>query len=218
LLVVPGRRKMARSFMYRKGTAMSHATIGAAPPVSTPAPPINLFNLVWVGLALVVMVVVIRLDNVWALNFLHVMAGVMWTGIDLFMGFVIGPILRTAPFEARRAIIMRLTPKTLFIMPTLSTITGTTGWYHAKQLGFLDLGYPQFWWVVAALVIVAILTVQGIGYLLPTNLRVYMELRKPNPDGAKIGRLMSNFFYVVAFQGCMQIAIIVVMAKFVTGI
>jgi hypothetical protein len=51
------------------------------------------------------------------------------------------------------------------------------------------------------LVIVTILTVQGLGYLLPTNLRVYLELRKPNRDGAKISALMSRYFYVVAFQG-----------------
>jgi hypothetical protein len=43
-------------------------------------------------------------------------------------------------------------------------------------------------------------------------------LRKPRPDGAKIGALMSSFFYVVAFQGAMQVAIIVVMAKFATGL
>ena len=195
---------------------MSQATLSAATPVE--APPINLYNLVWVAGLLVLMVVVIRIDNVWLLNFMHVMSGVLWTGIDLFMGFVLGPILKVSSVETRKAIITRLTPKTLFIMPTLSTITGTTGWFHAKQLGLLDLQYPQYWWVVAALAIITILTVQGVGYLLPTNLRVYFEIRKPKPDGAKIGRLMSGFFYVVAFQGCMQIAIIVIMAKFVTGI
>ena len=142
----------------------------------------------------------------------------MWTGIDLFMGFVVGPILRAAPFEARRAVITRLTPKTLFIMPTLSISTGTSGWFLAKQLGFLDVGYPQFGWVAGALVIVAILTVQGLGYLLPTNLRVYRELRKPKPDGARIGAMMSRYFYVVAFQGSMQVAIIVIMARFATGL
>jgi hypothetical protein len=134
------------------------------------------------------------------------------------MGFVVGPILRASPFEARRAVITRLTPKTLFIMPTLSISTGTSGWFLAKQLGFLDLPYPQFGWVVGALVIVTILTIQGLGYLLPTNLRVYWELRKANPDGAKIGALMSRYFYVVAFQGAMQVAIIVIMAKFATGV
>ena len=39
-----------------------------------------------------------------------------------------------------------------------------------------------FHWVIAALVIVTILTIQGTGILLPTNLRLYFELQKPNPD------------------------------------
>ena len=187
-------------------------------PAAAIGAPINLFNFAWAGLAAAVLAAAIVVGDLWLLNFLHVIAGALWTGIDLFMGFVLGPILRAAPFEARRAIITRLTPKTLFIMPTLSITTGTSGWFLARQLGFLDLAYPQFWWVAAALAIVTILTVQGLGYLLPTNLRVYWELRKANPDGAKIGALMSRYFYVVAFQGAMQVAIIVVMARFATGL
>jgi len=123
------------------------------------APPIDLRNLIWVALALAVLVAAIAIDNLWLLNFIHVMAGVLWTGIDLFMGFVIGPILRRSPFSARRAIVLRLMPKTLFLLPTLSAITGTAGWYHARQLGLLEVPYPAYWWVLAALVILAVLTV-----------------------------------------------------------
>jgi hypothetical protein len=187
----------------------------AAPEVGAP---INPFNLFWSAAALAAMVGAIVVGNPWLLDFVHVISGAMWTGIDLFMGFVVGPILRAAPFEARRAVITRLTPKTLFIMPTLSIVTGTSGWFLAGRMGFLDLGYPQFYWVAAALVIVAILTVQGLGYLLPTNLRVYLELRRSEPDAAKIGAMMSRYFYVVAFQGVMQTAIIIVMARFATGL
>ncbi len=192
------------------------ADIAQAP--SFEAPPIRLVNLAWMAIAFLLLALVIRLDNVWLLNFVHVMCGVLWTGIDLFMGFVIGPILRTSPFEARRAIILRLMPKTLFLMPTLSIITGTAGYFHAKQLGFLDMPYPQFYWVAAALVIITILTVQGLGILLPANLLVYLEMRKDRPDGPRIGRLMRRYIYAVVFQGLMQVAIIVVMAKFVTGL
>ena len=179
--------------------------------------PIDLRNLIWVAAALVVMVVVIRADNSWLLNFVHVMAGLLWTGIDLFMGFVVGPIMRTLPLPARRAMVLRLMPKTLFLLPTLSIITGTTGWFRAEALGFLGVPYPAFGWVLAALVIVTILTVQGLGVLLPTNLLVYSEMRKPTPDGPRIGRLMKRYVYAVAFQGMLQVAIIVVMARFVTG-
>ena len=182
------------------------------------APPINPWHLVGYAAAFAVMIAAIVADVPWYLNFVHVMAGVLWTGIDLFMGFFIGPTLRAAPFEARRAVIVRLMPKTLFLMPTLSIITGTSGWYHAKQLGFLDMPWPQYRWVLAALVIITILTVQGLCILLPTNVRVYLELRKPDPDQSRIARLMSTYVYWVTVQGCMQVAIIVVMARFVTGI
>jgi hypothetical protein len=182
------------------------------------APPIDLRNLGWVALALGVLVAAIVIDDAWLLNFVHVMAGVLWTGIDLFMGFVIGPILRGAPVAVRRAIVLRLMPKMLFLLPTLATITGTAGWYHARQIGLLDVGYPAYGWVLAALVIVAILTIQGFAVLLPANLMVYFEMRKPVPDGARIGRLMRRYVYAVGFQGVMQVAIIVVMARFVTGL
>jgi uncharacterized membrane protein len=179
---------------------------------------IDLRNLIWVALALAVLIAAIVADNPWALNFIHVMSGILWTGIDLFMGFVIGPIMRRLPFEARRALVLRLMPKTLFLMPTLAIVTGTAGWYHAQQLGFLQMPWPAYGWVLAALIIVAILTVQGLGLLLPANLLVYLEMRKPKPDLPRIGALMRRYVYAVAFQGVLQVAIIVVMAKFVTGL
>ena len=30
--------------------------------------------------------------NLWLRDFVHVLASLLWTGIDLFMGFVLGPI------------------------------------------------------------------------------------------------------------------------------
>jgi len=192
------------------------ATAQMAPPLV--GAPIDLRNFVWVGLAFAVAGAAVVVGSLWTLNFVHVMSGGLWTGIDLFMGFVVGPTLRAAPFEARRAILTRLVPKTLFIMPTLAIVTGTTGWFLAGRIGYLAAGYPQYYWVVAALTIVTILTIQGLGYLLPTNLRVYLELRRPNPDGPKIGALMSRYFYVVAIQGTLQVLIIVIMARFATGL
>ena len=175
----------------------------------------------YVGSALVaigVMIAAIVSHDRWFLNFVHVMCGVMWTGIDLFMGFIVGPILKRIDITARREVIVRLVPKTLFLMPTLAIITGTSGWFLAKDLGFLDLPWPQFGWVAAALTLVTLMTIQGTGYLLPTNLRVCLELRKPTADTEKIGRMMRAFFFAVACQGTMQVLTIVIMARFVAGI
>jgi hypothetical protein len=190
----------------------------AADASPAPALQIRLMNLWWVAAALAVMIAAIMSHVLWFLNFVHVMTGLMWTGIDLFMGFVIGPILRSCDLATRRAFITRLMPKMLFLMPTLAAVTGTAGWFLAKDMGFLDLAYPQFYWVLSALVLIALLTVQGFGILLPTNLRVCLEMQRQAPDVAKIGRWMRRYVRTVALQGLMQVAIIVVMARFVTGL
>lgn len=193
-------------------------TPAADSPSAFAATPIRWINLVWCAVALALMAGVIHSENFFALNFLHVAAGMLWTGIDLFMGFVIGPALRASPFEARREVLTRITPKTIFILPVLALITGTTGWYLAKQLGYLDLDYPAFWWVFIALIIVTLLSVQGLGILLPTQIRVYRELCKPEPDRAKIIRLNASYFYLIAMQGLMQVVIVLIMARFRAGL
>ncbi len=185
---------------------------------TAPGPLIRWHYLGYAVLALGVMTVAIASHDHWFLNFVHVICGVLWTGIDLFMGFVIGPILRKVGMSARREIIIRLVPRTLFLMPTLSIITGTTGWFLAEDGGLLYVSWPQFGWVAAALALVVLMTIQGIGYLLPTNLRVCIQLRRPDPDFVKVSRMMRNFFFAVAMQGTMQVLTIVIMARFVTGL
>ncbi len=184
----------------------------------SPAPIVRWHYLGYSALALALMTAAIASHDRWFLNFVHVICGVLWTGTDLFMGFVMGPILRRVDLSVRREIITRLVPKTLFLMPTLSIITGTTGWYLAKDLGFLEVPWPQFGWVAMALTLVVLMTIQGTGYLLPTNLRVCMQLRTPNPDFDKISRMMRSFFLAVALQGAMQVLTIVIMARFVSGL
>ena len=191
-------------------------TIIAAPPARVAAP-LRPAYIAAAAIALAAMIVAILGSSLWFLNFVHVMSGALWTGIDLFMGFVIGPVMRRVSLDTRRAMIAGIIPRTLVLMPTLSAITSTSGWFLAQRLGFLDLGYPQFWWVIAALGIVSVLTVQGLGYLLPMNLKLYFEIQKPAPDPEKLKRWMRTYVRVVAVQGVMQIAIIVVMARFATG-
>ena len=189
-------------------------TITAGEPQSL----IRLNYLWYVAAAFAVMTWAIVSRNLWFLNWVHVFTGLLWTGIDLFMGFILGPILRRADISVRREIALRLTPRTLFLMPTLAIITGTSGWYLAQARGFTEMPWPEYGWVAAALALVVVMTIQGMGYLLPTNLRVCFELQKPAPDFAKIGSLMKSYFFAVAGQELMQVTIIVIMARFATGI
>ncbi len=115
-------------------------------------------------------------------------------------------------------VLTALVPRTLILMPVLSILTATTGWFLAKQQGFLDLAYPEFWWIVASLAIVTILSIQGLGMLLPTNVRMFFEVQRPTIDDEKVGRWMRRYVRVVASQGALQVAIIVVMSRLATGV
>jgi hypothetical protein len=173
----------------------------------------------WCALTAVsVMIAAIAIGNFWFLNFVHVFASLLWTGIDLFMGFVLGPILRRTHITVRREVMRRLTPRTLILMPTISIVAGTTGWFLAVDLGYMALDWPAYGWIAAALVLVTLMTIQGLGFLTPVNVLVCLELQKNEPDLKKISIWMQRYFYAVAFQGTMQVAIIVVMTRFRAGI
>jgi len=172
----------------------------------------------WALAAIAAMIAVIVAGNIWLLDFVHVFSSLLWTGVDLFMGFVLGPILRRVDLSVRREIVRRLTPRTLFLMPTVSIISGTTGWFLAVQLGYTALDWPAYGWVAAALILVTLMTIQGLGFLTPVNVYVCLQLQKPEPDMRKISSWMRWYFYAVALQGLMQVAIIVVMTKFRAGI
>jgi hypothetical protein len=172
----------------------------------------------WALAALAAMIAVIVAGNIWLLDFVHVFSSLLWTGVDLFMGFVLGPILRRVDLSVRREIVRRLTPRTLFLMPTVSIISGTTGWFLAVALGYTALDWPACWWVATALILVTLMTIQGLGFLTPVNVYVCLELQKLEPNMNKISFWMRWYFYAVALQGLMQVAIIVVMTRFRAGI
>jgi hypothetical protein len=172
----------------------------------------------WALAVLAAMIAVIVAGNIWLLDFVHVFSSLLWTGVDLFMGFVLGPILRRVDLSVRREIVRRLTPRTLFLMPTVSIVSGTTGWFLAVALGYTALDWPAYGWVAAALILVTLMTIQGLGFLTPVNVYVCLQLQKREPDMSKISFWMRWYFYAVALQGLMQVAIIIVMTRFRAGI
>jgi hypothetical protein len=106
----------------------------------------------------------------------------------------------------------------VFFMPTVAAVTTTAGYFLASRMGLITLDPPVVYWISAVLVIVSIMFIQGLGILLPTNLRIYFEMRKNKPDMSRIQRLMRMYVKVVAVQAAMQFVIIFIMAEFATGV
>lgn len=173
-------------------------------------------QLTWWALAFpIVMVVALVRHDLYLLNLIHVLSGALWTGADLFMGFVLGPVLRVLEIRVRTAVIAYLVPRTLLYFPMVALTTGTAGWFLANWLGFLSSANSRYEWIIAALVLVAVMTVLGLGFLLPNSLRIWFELRKAAPDLERIVRINRINIWLSGSQGVMQIAIIAVMARLV---
>jgi hypothetical protein len=191
-------------------------------PAGAPAarPDFSIVPLLGIPIVLVVLgglVVAIATNSLWALDFYHVVGGGMWTAVDLFVGFVVGPIIGKMSIAARVEFSTRFMPKMLLLMPTLVTMTLASGWQLARHLGYLDAGFSKHGWIVASFIVVGVMAVIAIGILEPANLTVLFELKKPQPDGELIARQMQRFIYTAGFTGALQVATLVIMTYLAAG-
>jgi len=195
-------------------------------PQSEPLPPLIRWKFAWIFVAGIVLLIFTLNDEkflpeeeaLWLLNWVHVFFGLSWTGIDLFMGFLLGPILRRLDPRLRRTVSQELSARFFWIFPMLSTVTPTAGWELARRLGYLDVGYPGYYWIVAALALVIVMAFFGIFILAPVNLWVLWELRKPDPNMALVQKLMRVYLAITALEAVLQLTTIVVMTRFRLGI
>jgi hypothetical protein len=175
---------------------------------------ITSYSLVTLFVPIIALVLVLAYGNLLALNYLHVLTGGTWTGIDLFMGVVMGRILKGLEPPARTQVIKKLVPLMLFLMPALATVAITSGINLASKMGLLTFASPI---IIAAVVIVVILSVQGFGIIMPTEIRVFLELRKKEPNRDKIIKWGMRNVRLAGSQGVFQVALIFVMANLALG-
>lgn len=173
-------------------------------------------GLIAVAVVLAGLVAVIAANSSWGVDFFHVVGGGIWTVLDLFLGFVLGPILGRLSIPARIEVTTRLMPKMLLIMPTVVVCTLAAGWQLALQTGDIQTSYSHHGWVVASMIVVAVMAVVALGVLEPANLAVLFELKKPQPDGQVIARLMRRFFYSAGVTGALQVATLLIMTRLAT--
>jgi hypothetical protein len=217
-----------------------------------------------VGVAVVALGYALTTATVQHHTYVHVMTGVLWTGIDLFMGAVLGPVVGGLDKEQSAAVFQRLTPKTTFLLPSLAFVSIATGITLAQRLGlfpnseawlalftavnlipvFLLLGWRLEAWrdrrwqaafglvtvgsltwvgltvgdlqptnelVLLALGIVTVLSVQGFGFLLPGELRMYRQMVSEEPDASVISAIGQQNAKLGGVQGLFQLALILVM-------
>jgi hypothetical protein len=169
-----------------------------------------------VALVLIGVVIAIAHNARWGLVFCHVVGGSLWTSIDLFVGLVVGPIIGRMSIPARIEFSARFMPKMLLLIPTVVTMTLAAGFQLARQDGFLDTSNPRHGWVVASFCVVGVMAVIALSYLEPANIAVLFEMKKPQPDGQVIDKLMKRFVYTAGITGVMQVATLIIMTRLVS--
>src|ERR1700686_181251 len=102
------------------------------------------------------LIITIAGNWLWALVFYHVVGGGLGTGIDLFVGFVIGPILGRLSIPSRAEFSARFMPMMVVIMPTVVLMTLASGFQLALGLGNLQSLNPNHGWLVASFVVVGV--------------------------------------------------------------
>ena len=183
-------------------TGRGRGTLGAIVELANPV-----FIALAVGVPFGAYLVAALSGNYYILKYVHILTGAFWTGIDLFMGFVLGPVLGALSPKDRTAVFKQLMPKMTFLMPTLAIVATTAGIQDAQRLGMFS---PDFPW---ALAITALLTLQGVGVLLPNEIQIFRQLLSPTPDVDQISRLGMRNAKLGGLQGLFQLVIIFIMVN-----
>jgi hypothetical protein len=174
-------------------------------------------GLIAVAVVFALLIAAIAVNKLWPLAFFHFVGGASWTVIDLFLGFVLGPIMGRLSIPARIEFTTRLMPKMVLLMPTIVTATLAAGWQLGVHLGTVQSNYYNHGWTVASFIVVGIMAVIALGLLEPANIAVLVELKKPRPNPQVIERLMKRFIYTAGATGLLQIATLVIMTKLTVG-
>ena len=91
----------------------------------TRIPTISIRANIWIIIPIAALIAAILTANFLLLNYVHVFTSMLWTGTDIFMAFLLGPILRNVSLSTRKEVISGLMPKMIFYMPTVAAVTTT---------------------------------------------------------------------------------------------
>ncbi|AEW03694.1 hypothetical protein Sulac_0121 [Sulfobacillus acidophilus DSM 10332] len=168
-------------------------------------------SVAWVLIFPVGFAAAVMLHSLFWLDWVHVMGALLWTAIDIFMGLVLGPVLQRVHPAARQEVVSQLMPRMLFLMPILAITVGFSGWTLGHWLGHFpphQAPAPAIWAIGA---ITVILTVEGLGGILPINYRVFQAGRQAVPPLDTITRLVKLYRVLVTIQAVLQFALILLM-------
>ncbi|WP_370457951.1 hypothetical protein [Haloarcula sp. JP-Z28] len=144
------------------------------------------------------------------LRTVHVWVGTAWTALVLMYGFIVAPLLRERDTTAAYAIVGRLVPATIVLLPTLAVVTIAAGVTMALTY---EIVWPMTTLIRTVLgVAVAIAGIALLG-VLPTDVLTYRELQSANPDPERVVSLGARTATLLTVQGALQVMMLFLMLR-----
>ncbi len=145
------------------------------------------------------------------LDYVHVLYGALWTGIDVFLGAIFFIVINSLDNTIKADIARRLIPMTLYFIPAISIFTVSSGIALAIREKIISLD-PLF---IGIFSIAALLLILTIFFILPMSLKIYQEQYSENLDRGIVSKNLMNISRVATVQLIFQVAIISLMAYLV---
>lgn len=146
------------------------------------------------------------------LDYIHVLIGAVWTGVDVFLGLLFSNVIRTIGPETRKNIGMRMIPMTLFFVPSASIITPLAGYILTLRAGIFSFTTPLF---IAIIITGTILVSIGFLTVVPYSYGIARNISNGHWDLDIISRNMKIISMGALLQLVFQVIIISLMAYIV---
>ncbi len=146
------------------------------------------------------------------LDYVHVLLGAIWTGVDVFLGLIFTAVISSVDPETRVAISRRIMPMTLFFLPSVSIAVPAAGLGLAMKEGIFQLSSPI---IVAILVVGLILVGTGFATIFPYSLKLRRIVSGGECNDTEVKSRLRIITMGALLQMTLQIAIISLMAYLV---
>lgn len=145
------------------------------------------------------------------LDYIHVLIGAIWTGVDVFLGLLFTNVIKTISLETRKNIGIRMIPMTLFFIPSASIITPLAGYVLAVREGIFSFTSPLF---IAIIIVGVILVSIGFLTIVPYSYGIAREASRRDFDLERISRNMR----IVSLGSMLQLVFQVIIISFMAYI
>ncbi len=156
-------------------------------------------------------IMAISTPGILVLDYIHVLLGALWTGVDVFLGLIFLIVLSGMENDIKSDIAFKLIPMTLFFVPTVSILTPLLGFILSLRENIFTLNYI----FILIIIISIILVLLTFLIIVPASYKIYSGFKNNNANESSNGNSLMLIAKTATVQMVLQVAIISLMAYLV---